>query len=170
MFTLTISVDAELQLISSTPMPPASPVAQRRDSILKHQNSVKTDKRVSIKQGSGQKSGSSKLQMTSNLEYISEKPSSLSSSASTLPSSGSTTLERRPSKTTGILLQIFLKTCKYTSNVCFFLHTQVRAPPHWSSQSKTIRVHNSNWYVHRRLTMRISRVKCPRRARRIKLY
>lgn len=99
MSTLTISVDAELQLISNTQMPPASPVAQRRDSILKHQNSVKTDKRVSIKQGSGQKSGNSKLQMTSNLEYISEKPSSLSSSASTLPSSGSTTLERRPSKT-----------------------------------------------------------------------
>ncbi|XP_039956625.1 kinase D-interacting substrate of 220 kDa isoform X6 [Bactrocera tryoni] len=90
-----LPTDAELQLISSTPMPPASPLAQRRDSILKHQNSVKTDKRVSIK------SGNSKLQMTSNLEYISEKPSSLSSSASTLPSSGSTTLERRPSKTTG---------------------------------------------------------------------
>ncbi|CAD7014315.1 unnamed protein product [Ceratitis capitata] len=79
--------------------PPASPVAQRRDSILKHQNSVKTDKRVSIMQGNQGKSGSSKLQLTSNLEYISEKPSSLSSSASTLPSSGSTTLERRPSKT-----------------------------------------------------------------------
>ncbi|XP_017477655.1 PREDICTED: uncharacterized protein LOC108367534 [Rhagoletis zephyria] len=80
-------------------MPPASPIAQRRDSILKHQNSVKTDKRVSIKPGS-QKSSGNKLQMTSNLEYISEKASSLSSSASTLPSSGSTTLERRPSKTT----------------------------------------------------------------------
>ncbi|XP_017490806.1 PREDICTED: uncharacterized protein LOC108379000 [Rhagoletis zephyria] len=80
-------------------MPSASPIAQRRDSILKHQNSVKTDKRVSIKQGS-QKSSGNKLQMTSNLEYISEKASSLSSSASTLPSSGSTTLERRPSKTT----------------------------------------------------------------------
>ncbi|XP_053965954.1 kinase D-interacting substrate of 220 kDa B isoform X2 [Anastrepha ludens] len=95
-----LPTDSELQLINtqSTTMPPASPVAQRRDSILKHQNSVKTDKHVSIKQDT-QKSGSNKLQMTSNLEYISEKPSSLCSSASTLPSSGSTTLERRPSKT-----------------------------------------------------------------------
>lgn len=50
-------------LINGSLMPPASPVQPRRDSILKQQGSVKTDKRVSIRASPS----------SSNVEYISEK-------------------------------------------------------------------------------------------------
>lgn len=51
-------------------MPPPSPIQTRRDSILKQQGSVKTEKRVSIKQTSS--NNNSKLS-ASNIEYVSEK-------------------------------------------------------------------------------------------------
>ncbi|KAM7344632.1 ankyrin repeat-rich membrane spanning isoform 5-T5 [Cochliomyia hominivorax] len=77
----SIYMDHELQgpstvlsstLINTNLMPPSSPVQTRRDSILKHQGSAKTDKRVSIKQTSTNNNNNTKLS-SSNLEYVSEK-------------------------------------------------------------------------------------------------
>lgn len=67
--------------INGSLMPPSSPVQPRRDSILKQQGSVKTDKRVSIKQtpikagpsGSSSSGGGGGVAGASNVEYISEK-------------------------------------------------------------------------------------------------
>lgn len=56
-------------LINNNLLPPSSPVQPRRDSILKHQGSVKTDKRVSIKQTPTKLPATG----TSNIEYVSEK-------------------------------------------------------------------------------------------------
>ncbi|XP_073848294.1 ankyrin repeat-rich membrane spanning isoform X2 [Musca autumnalis] len=65
---------------SLMPPPPTSPVQPRRDSILKQQGSVKTDKRVSIRASPS----------SSNVEYISEK----SSDNSNVLGGGSTTKKR----------------------------------------------------------------------------
>lgn len=76
---INIITDHELQgpptvlsstLINTNLMPPSSPVQTRRDSILKQQGSVKTEKRVSIKQTSDD--NNFKLS-SSNIEYVSEK-------------------------------------------------------------------------------------------------
>ena len=53
--------------------PPSSPVQTRRDSILKHQGSVKTDKRVSIKQTPTTSANNNGKLSSSNIEYVSEK-------------------------------------------------------------------------------------------------
>lgn len=60
---------------NSSLMLPPSPIQTRRDSILKQQGSVKTEKRVSIKQNS------------SNLEYVSEKSNDMATTLNSLNSS-----------------------------------------------------------------------------------
>ncbi|XP_065370599.1 kinase D-interacting substrate of 220 kDa isoform X3 [Calliphora vicina] len=66
-------------LINTNLMPPPSPVQTRRDSILKQQGSVKTEKRVSIKQTSP--NNNSKLS-SSNIEYVSEKSNDAAATSS----------------------------------------------------------------------------------------
>lgn len=61
--------------------PPSSPVQTRRDSILKHQGSVKTDKRVSIKQ-TPTTSANNNGKLSSNIEYVSEKANDATTIAS----------------------------------------------------------------------------------------
>ncbi|KAI8128369.1 hypothetical protein CVS40_1790 [Lucilia cuprina] len=65
-------------LINTNLMPPSSPVQTRRDSILKQQGSVKTEKRVSIKHTNS----NSKLSSSSNLEYVSEKSNDTAATSS----------------------------------------------------------------------------------------
>ncbi|TMW39849.1 hypothetical protein DOY81_015071 [Sarcophaga bullata] len=64
------------------PPPPSSPVQTRRDSILKHQGSVKTDKRVSIKQTPTTSANNNGKLSSSNIEYVSEKANDASMIAS----------------------------------------------------------------------------------------
>ncbi|KAI9583549.1 hypothetical protein GQX74_005297 [Glossina fuscipes] len=70
--------DEEIQgtstLISTNLLPPPSPIQAHRDSILKQQGSIKSDKRVSIKHiPTNSSSSNNSVKATSNVEYISEK-------------------------------------------------------------------------------------------------
>ena len=80
---MNIFIDEELQgasnLLSSTllsnSLKPASPIPQRRDSILKQQGSMKTEKRVSIQSNLGNSNNNNNNNNNNAIvEYISEKP------------------------------------------------------------------------------------------------
>ncbi|KAL9922482.1 ankyrin repeat-rich membrane spanning isoform 5-T8 [Glossina fuscipes fuscipes] len=73
-----LPTDEEIQgtstLISTNLLPPPSPIQAHRDSILKQQGSIKSDKRVSIKHiPTNSSSSNNSVKATSNVEYISEK-------------------------------------------------------------------------------------------------
>uniref|UniRef100_A0A1A9WR89 Uncharacterized protein n=1 Tax=Glossina brevipalpis TaxID=37001 RepID=A0A1A9WR89_9MUSC len=70
-------IDEEIQgttaLISTNLLPPPSPIQAHRDSILKQQGSIKSDKRVSIKHMPTNSNSNSSTKAISNVEYISER-------------------------------------------------------------------------------------------------
>ncbi|XP_017838266.1 kinase D-interacting substrate of 220 kDa isoform X2 [Drosophila busckii] len=91
------SGSAAAALLTPTLLPSGSPMQLRRDSILKQQGSVKSEKRVSIKQtlsgnnlaalvSSNNNNNNSKL--APNVEYVSEMPGSSKARLTTKPPTG----------------------------------------------------------------------------------
>lgn len=95
--------------------PPSSPVQTRRDSILKHQGSVKTDKRVSIKQTPTTTASNNNGKLSSsNIEYVSEKAND-----GTMIASNSRKRQGKPPSGKWNILNLPWNYCKNNTNFVF---------------------------------------------------